>query len=595
MSQSPTQAGQLRQIASSPCDNDIGQHCDVRRCGIKCFRNCSLSCLDEMNGNPTVVRMTCFLNSCCTAMDAVATSIPNGQSRVHAAASSNQTQDFIAVSGSHKFSFNLTLLRSAGLVFNQFSATASSRRLAECPRRSWPEAISLKVKFDDLIVWGRTFKAVGAFHLILDVPSSVQSLSLTVQQRSHSVKRNPVKDCFAGEWINPFLSHRTPLLPSCYGQCLSSRSHALHLHCLFPVCPGVCAGSDTKNPLIDVEGKGQVCPQCNVTGCPSDKPLARSIQAVTNSTVTFHVDALRRRGYHLSVFRTDVVIEQKDSRLFCFLPVTFRVLLDDKEVQHRTLHVGQPREKPTAKVLSKESDMVVVVSGSDRLTLQTMTTLESACNVTLKWDNPRLVEPLPSPTFVSCSNTCYDELDSGQLYLSCFLGVCDGMVTRSSFLPFFSLNYHHDSTWGPGLGIGANRPGGWQQGKGPIQLTDRHGYVVKFPFGIGAYPDTSITFHLDAFRRHGYKFKHFISTLGINSGSGCSTQQLASVVFRVYADNVMVSNTPIHDIRTAQTILYDVRNTGQLTLVTIAGFKDACHHAVWAGARLTNVRFPMSN
>lgn len=550
-----------------------------------------------MNNSPSVIPITCFLNGCRAVSDPVVTSLPKG--RLHATNITDQLEESIAVRGSYKFTFNLALLRTAGLVFNRFSTGATVSRSADCRSRSFPFALTFRVKFNNLAVWAHTFKTVHKLRPILEVASSVQTLSLIIRRR-YPVNRNPDEDCFVAEWLEPTLTQRAPLLPPCYRYCLPSRS--LQLHCFFPVCPGVCAETGTNNTFIHVEGRSQVCPRCNVTGCPTDQHVARSIDAVTNSTVTFHLHNLRLHGYDFTVFRTNLVVDHRDTKL-CSSPVGFRVLLDDKEVQYHTVEkAGQNQLGPetgksrsATQVPSTEREMIVVVSGADRLTLQVTTTLKPGCNLTVKWYNPRLLKSLPSPKFTSCNKTCADELDKGRLYLSCFLGVCDGMIARSSNFPFLKIDYYHGSTFGQGIGIGSNRPGSWIHGRGPIQLTYHNGHINVFPFGIGAYPDSSITFRLDAFRSHGYKFNFFVSTLGINSGSGCSSNQLASVIFRVYADDVRVIHMPIHNLRKTRTILYDVSNTAKLSLVTKMGIPNACYHAVWAGAELTTVRFPKSN
>lgn len=596
LSELPTRAAQLDKTTSIQCNNENAQHCNLSHCGTKRFQGCSSWCLDEMNGNPTFIHISCFVRGCHTATDPVVTSLPNR--RLHA----TNCTDSIVVGGSYTFTVNLTLLRTVGLVFNQFSTGAALIKRSECPSRPFLYPLRLKVKFDDFIVWAHTFWQVHTLRPILEVPSNVQTVSLISQRRYYPVNRNPEEDCFVGEWLKPVLTQRAPLLQSCYRHCLPSRSGALHLQCFFPVCPGVCAESGISNTFIHVEGERQVCPQCNITGCLSDQPLTRSIKATTNSSVSFHLDTLRLHGYHFVVFRANLVVDRSDVKNFCSSPVIFHILLDNSEVQQRTVEQenldevrsgtrtrGSETQEP-----STEREMIVVVSGADRLTLQATTTSKPECNLTVKWSNSRLVGSLPPPTFTLCNKTCADELGRGRLYLSCFLGVCDGTVARTSNLPFFTLAQHHDSSrgLGLGLGIGANRPGSWEQGTGPIQLTDLEGQITTFLFGIGAHPDSSVVFDLDAFRSHGYKFNFFVSDVGIDSGSGCNSNQLASVIFRVYSDGVRVRNRETHNIRTAKTIMYDVSNTGRLTLATRVGFKDACHHAVWAGAELTTVRFP---
>ena len=535
-----------------------------------------------MNSNPTVIHVSCFLKGCSTStvQDPVVKSVP-----IEKDTAMNLTdlqRDSVVLSGSYKLIVNLTQLRRAGMVFNRFSTKALVRKDARCSLRSILHGIKFKIKFDGRNIWARTFKKQHTIPFDIEIPSTVQFLSLIIR-RSASVDRNPIQDCFTSEWVEPTVTQRPPPIPKCYKDCLASESGTLYLYCFLKFCPGYCAERDINIPFVQHGGTrmSKICTNSNFTSCLSDQPSTRSIRSVANSTFTFHLDTLKSYGYRFTAFRTNVTVEKNTAA--CSSTVSFRVLLDDEELHDRG-------------IASLDQEIIAVVTGAGRLTLEATTTSDSECNVAVNWLNPRLIESLPSPRFTSCNKTCLDELDKGQIYLSCYLGVCDGTVTRSSNLPVFKLIYHRDSTLGRGYGIGANRVGPWPEGKGPIQLTDRHGGVIKFPYGIGAYPDSSITFDLDVFRSYGYKFNFFMSTLGIDSGSGCSSKKLASVIFYVYADNVMVIKKSMQDMRRSETILYNVTDTATLTLVTRMGIRGTCQHAVWAGAALTtwNFRSPIS-
>ena len=563
---------------------------------------CSSLCHHEKNRRPRVINIACVAGGCGTETFAAVTSIHSGHPAMPFV---DLAQNAIVVSGSYTLTVNLTVLRRSGRVFNRFSAAATVRRLAGCLSGLPLNGIKFKIRFDDALAWSHTFKKMSStLRADIEVPSTVMSLSLIIHRRdSVSTSRTPIRSCFVSEWLQPMLAHRSPLLPSCYRKCLSSRSGTLYLHCFLPVCPGNCTEIDTKSRFIDVEGKNKVCSECNVTDCPSDQPVTRSICSVSNSSVIVHLDAIRRHGYYFDVFRTTVAIE--DDLALCSSPVIFTVYLDNLQARSRTIkQTGEDlfrfrrrRANATERTPIMQREFVVVVSGADKLILQAKTTSETACNVTVKWQNPRLVKALPPPIFTSCNNACADALNQGRVYLGCFLGVCSGTVTSRSNPPFFTLNYHYDNIYGTGLGIGVNRARVWEQSKSLIQLTDGH-EKIRFPFGIGAYPSSSITFDLDAFRAHGYRFNFLVSTMGIDSASGCKSHQVGSVIFRVYFDSAMVFSKEVHNRTTAPTIWYDVGNTARLTLITVKGTSAysgdlmVCYNAVWARLELLRVTVP---
>jgi hypothetical protein len=531
-----------------------------------------------MNSNPPVIHVSCFLEGCntSTGQDPFVRSIPVKR-KIVVSLSGPQT-DSVVASGSYKLIVNLTQLRTAGMVFNRFSTKAVVRKDARCSLTLIPCEIKFKVKFDDRNIWAKTIKKPRSIRFHAEIPDTVELLSLIIL-RADSVDRNHIQDCFISEWVEPTVTQRAPAIPKCHNECLTSTSGALYLYCFLKFCPDYCAEKDVKIPFVQYGSMNNICTSRNVSGHLSGQPSVRSIRSVTNSTFTLHLDTLKSYGYHFTTFRTNVTLQKNRVDDACSSTVACRVLLDDVELYNSGIG-------------SSDREIIASVSGGTKLTLEAISTSDSECNIAVNWIDPRLTEPLPTPQFTSCNDTCLAEIDSGHIYLSCFLGVCGGTVTRSSNPPIFKLNYHQGSTLGLGYGIGANRVGPWPEGKGPIQLTDRHGVVTEFSYGIGAYPDSSMTFDLDAFRSYGYKFNSFMSTLGIDSGSGCSSKKLGSVVFYVYADGVMVLQKNLQDLTRSEIILYNVTNTSRLTLVTRKGIHRTCHHAVWAGAALVTWYLP---
>ena len=578
--------------------NDLLQS-PTGRCNAQHFRGGSSPCVNLSSNGSNIIDTACLLQECGTRSGLFLVFKSKKPVRVKIAV--DQIRRSIGVGGSYTLTVNLSLLRKSGLIFNQFSVVATTTTHASCFARSLADGVRFKIKFDDRLEWSRMFSVSGLKRSTFHVPSTVRSISLIVKRLKAG--GNPIRDCFVGEWLEPTLSQRMPLVSSCYGHCLSSStvSGSLHLRCLLPFCFGDCDNNTTYKRVDGVRDWNGVCGHCNSNSCPSIW-ASGSILSTTNETVTLHIDVLRNYGYDVSVFRTGLALERSDANV-CPSTVDFLVLLDGNVVRRKTarfdghdldttLNGTTARNGSVTEVLL-ERDLVVVVSDVDKLKLAIETTKlrDTKCRMKVKWHNPRLSRSLASPKFVSCNETCLNELSDGRLYLGCFMGVCDRTVARNSYQPFFTLNYHHDGSFGDGFGIGANTVGSWMDESSDIRLTDRNGKVQSFRYAIGAYPHSSITFHLNAFRSRGYKFNFFLSTLGINSHSGCNSTDRASVIFRVYADRALAISKAIHDMRTSETILYDVRDVDRLTLVTRVAFPNTCRHAVWAGAELVTGQF----
>ena len=575
-------------INLNDCNNEsyYGHHvCDIRKCGRKCFHGCSLWCLEKIHSNPVDIPLVCFTSRCSIVGKEVITAF---SSRL---VSVVETRNHISVDGSSSLSFNLSLLRQAGFQFNRFSTRASVEASAHtnCFTKSLLHDVEFKVRFDNVTAWTQSFKAAKKRRLMLEVPSTVGSLSLEIERSCPGATCSSYAyQCFVAKWLQPSLKKRSSLVSSCYKTCLSVAPRELYLQCLFPVCPGHCTDSNTESSFVLTQ-KSNVCPLSDTIDVSLHRPASRLIYSDTDNAVTFRLDPLRRRGYSFDVFRTAVAVVSSTD--VCSSSVAFSVLLDGKEFLKRFVRpCGRNQssfETGTKTKISIDGDMLVVMTGASKLTL----VAESVGSASVVWINPKLSKSLPPPVFTPCNSTCVDSLDDARIYLSCFMGACDGSVIRISYAPFFTLNYHYHKRFGSRPGIGVNRAGDWTKGHRLIQLKDRHGHVTTFSFGIGAHPDSSITFDMDALRSRGYRFHFFYATLGINYGSGCSRRQTASVLFRVYSDNVVVFDRLIDDLTTSETILCDVRNTRYLTLITRVGFAGSCQHAVWAGAELIMGRF----
>ena len=535
---------------------------------------CLPECLDKIKS----IHISCLVTGCNLTKGAVVRTV---ELPTKTEMNVSLRDNTIAFGGSFNMTVNLPVLRRAGLIFNQFVASILLKKLQGCTSTS-ARVGKLKVKLDRDLHWARTFKRRGDIQSVrttIRISPGAQTLTLIGVQTSK---------CYVTEWFQPLLTQDDMLFKSCNKDCAElAASGVYYLDCLMDVCPGHCV-TNVTSLLFHLHDSSKICSGSPKAGNSGDG--TKSIRSPANSVVTFHLDAIRLRGYQFSVFRTNFLVEQDGEQ--CSGPVSLRVLLDTKESQLRTVNSVASSVR-TNRSEEGNREIVVVVSRADTLSLQATMPKYSSCNLSVKWLNARLVQSLPPHQLRNCSGKCADVPAWGDIYLSCFVGVCDGMTARTNNLPFFRLNYHHDSVRGPGLGIGVNRAGSWAEGKGPIQLTDRHGTDRKFLFGIGAYPGSSITFYLDAFRAHGYNCNFFVTTVGIDSNSGCKLGQLGSVIFRLYVDNAIVPtiSTEIHDMSTAGTILYDVSNAGRLTLVTRTGFDDACYNAVWASARLMFGRF----
>lgn len=554
---------------------------------------CSSLCRYEDKRNPRIVNIACLAGGCGTENFAAVYSIPIGH---HASTSVNLSRNAIVVGHSHTLIVNLTILRNSGRVFDRFFTLATVRRDAGCLLMPLLTGIKFEIRLDGALAWSRTFKKETTLRVDLHVPSTAMSLSLVVH-RTNSVRKNSIRDCFSSEWLKPLLRYRSPL-PQCYRECLSSRSGPLYLQCFLPVCPGRCTETDTKSHFIDFGGD-KVCSECNITNCSLNQPVMRSIVSVSNSSVAVNIGAIKRRGYQFDVFSATVALEIDDPSL-CSSPVAaiFTVYVDSVQALSRTVgQIGTThpfRIERTRVNTTMERDILVAASGAKTLVLQAAIISEMTCNATVKWQNPRLVKFPLHPILSSCDSSCADALNQGRIYLSCFLGACSGAVTRSSNPPFFTLNYHSDSVRGPGYGIGVNRAVVWEKGRNSIELNNGH-ENIPFLFGIGAYPSSSISFDLDAFRAHGYRFNFLTVTMGIDSASGCKSHHVSSVVFRIYLDNEMVCNQEIGNTSIAPAMGYSLGSTSRLTMVTAKGislYDDdvmVCYNAVWTQLELMQV------
>lgn len=493
----------------------------------------------------------------------------------------------IGVKGKASFTVNPWIHGKGKFYFDYFSARVGFDSSApdHCNAQKFIVRISSD-KYNTLVTKvGRLeskevfYRVKNASHLKLDIVPMDVSMGDT---------------CLYSAWADAKLTVNMPWFLSCLDHCYTSaRKKQPLLSCFMGSCPGQVIHKKLKNVmrLEKTSDDAQICVDfpCHTHLQENYTITARGITMTQGTTISFNLTEMRRLGYKADILKTNLSLTHSQScsnvslRPGTVINTTFQVTLDRKNIYQREFHEttsSHPDEHEAQVVLdvSRGSQIAFVVNGS----------ADQQCIAAL-WKSACLEEAKPFD-FQACNKRCQQAVDDGHIYLSCFLGVCSGGVAYDSNQPFFTLHHQH---WG----IGADRPGGWADGRDLIRfqyaptVQSNHGTErpVIFDFGIGAFSPSSMDFNLNAFREHGFHFNAFFAIIGIDVKSGC--KNTTGSMFQIHLDD---SHTPVFatyvpKVDSVREILVPVQNANKLRLGTLTMFGKECSNAAWAKAQLIEI------
>lgn len=164
-------------------------------------------------------------------------------------------------------------------------------------------------------------------------------------------------------------------------------------------------------------------------------------------------------------------------------------------------------------------------------------------------------------------------LAQGDIVLSQYMGAPSGSATSSSNAPYTVVN----TPAGFG-GFGIDTAGSFSSGA-QIDFVDSGPYQ----YGIGAHPQSSISFMLDAFRDIEAGIGTFAAVIGIDTASG----GFGGARFEVFVDGVEVFAHDVSDDNAGGTaVSIDFADDAQTLTLNTFYITVGSNHAAWADARL---------
>ena len=571
-----------------------------------CFDSCQRSCAQEIASSGNLY-LSCFLSGCgiksqsSRSSDILTTSprtdinqlVPDysavarkaGQPRAIAFHDTGTFQRGIGVKGEAVLTINLKNLRKQGFRFDYFSARVGMDSAA--PGNCSVQRLMVKIstdRYEPLITRVGKLKSKEILYRV----KQASHLELSIVP-SNSSKAN---NCHYSAWGEAKLTDGIPLFPSCLGHCtIRAHSQKLPLSCVMGSCPGQEVHKKVKDIMRLEKDRSdtQICVDypCHTESDEKKIITARGITMTTGGTVSFNLTEIRQLGYKADILKTNLSVIARCSQMNASvrpkrgINIIFEATLDRTNIYKRTFHELTSGDQ-------SEVEVVLDVSQGSRIALTVNGTSNDVCAVAI-WKNAHLEGSKPYQ-FEKCHKKCQEAAEHGHIYLSCFIGVCSAQVTYKSNEPFFTL---HHQRWG----IGADRPGGWKDGRNNIRFKhaplfeSSHGSVqiLDCNFGIGAYSPSSMTFNLNAFREHGFHFNAFSVIIGIDVNSGC--RNTTGSIFQIYLDN---SHSPVFDkyvatMDSVHELLVPVKNASKLRLTTLNMFGHLCSNAAWGLAQLVEI------
>ena len=490
---------------------------------------------------------------------------------------------------------NLTLFRARGFRFDHFSArvgiptSATATATATATRGCGAtDKIKFQLYGDDSTTSLARATIKHGLNRSKEIEANVANVSIL---KLVAESKASGRDCsLVGGWADAKLTQGRPLFPACLKRCIpfGKRGKAL-LSCFVGTCPDRKIVRSLSGIMTSTRKKSR---DIRLGWPPSaaDSSIntiaTRATTTATATTLTFNLTAIRQLGYAADVFVADVKIAVNscddggggDNRGpprpdgdQTTTSVVFGIRTGGALRYQKTVREGE-----TARI-------IFPVEKASAVTLRTSANAarNKPCAYGL-WTGA-MVAPYEPLLFLPCNEKrCREQIAAGNIYLSCFVGVCSGDVTTKSHEPFFRIDYATH-------GIGADCPNRESGGK------SKRARFQRFEFGLGARPESRVAFDLDAFRQHGLQFKSFIVKLAIDKSSTteCRDSNTSGSVFRVYLDDeIALKDVRITRLGTAKQFLIDVRGIRKLKLVTLNLFGSRCNFAAWGMARLSNLEPP---
>eukprot|EP00118_Oscarella_pearsei_P010219 m.61950 g.61950 ORF g.61950 m.61950 type:complete len:713 (+) comp35033_c0_seq1:67-2205(+) len=552
-----------------------------------CFRRCNKGCASGIAGTGNVY-LSCFTTSCLKNGERIVSPIQQGDNykmgedqpfaaneQIHFADTVVPFEYGIRFDGPLRLRVDLAKLRSLGFQFDYFSVRVGMLSSPACAKATGRVKFRIFADESESLLEETALRNLNRSRELQVNVSGAAVLKLVALPSASLIKSN----CSVGAWADAKLTKGRPLFPACLKQCIPfSKNRHARLSCFMGTCPG--QGISRRLPNIMTFYKSRDRQLC--LGWPCGSAPLDAIAMQYGSHLQFNLTAMRKLGYPADVFVAKVAVQVRKScanRSFrhgwkAVFPFRVQTGAGNTAQVHTWYGITDDNDDATTEIALDVSNKETIVLRTDAKSKQ-----DQRCAYGL-WKVATLV-PYEQLHFPACNaESCQKQIARGKAYLSCFLGVCSGKVATKSHAPFFEMHYAT-------RGIGADCPGAWRGGHNSIQF--RRGTPLKF--GIGAAADSSITFDLNALRRHGLRFNTFIVQIGIDRKIRGECRLFTSgSKFRVAVDNRVELDGRIKHRGMVQSHAIDVSGAHRLQLSTFTLFGDRCAHAAWGEAYLATTQ-----